>query len=201
MSASLFQWLNRLLRLAIAVGWCAAAYGVWTQRERARPAVDYYTLWRDAGWQRPDPLPRWSGEFRRPVSPGVVEAVDEHQSRWKFGLRGLATVNPEDPRHAATNRWFLRQTLTNLTRELAGLPIEIGTVGSAEGRTGSGFLYVDGHLVQAGWVRAGRYRLRVEDCRVLPLSEQYELRVAEREARRERLGLWSLPGAPVDLEP
>lgn len=201
MNASLFQWLNRLVRAVIVLGWCAAALGVWTQRERARPAVDYYVLWRDAGWQRPVPLPRWSGEFRRSISPGLLELVDDRQAKWRVSLRGLATVNPDDPRHGLTNRWFLRQVLTNVTRELTGKSLEIGSVGTAGNREITGFVYREGQLLQSAWVRAGWYRLRAEDCRILPLGEQYELRLAEREAQKQRAGLWSLPGNSAPTEP
>jgi hypothetical protein len=191
----MFHWLNRIVRGVIILGWCAAAYGVWTQRERARPAVDYYALFRDADWQRPPPLPRWNGEFVRMVSPGLVELVDERGAKWRFGLQGLATVNPDLPPHAPTNRWFLKQNYTNLMRELKGASLEIGVISTNLDRTGVGFLYRTNHLAHVDWVETGRYRLRPQECRMLPLPEQYALRLADREARRTTAGIWRLPGA------
>lgn len=191
----MFHWLNRTLRAFIVLCWCVAAYAVWTQRERARPAIDYYVLFRDAEWQRPDPLPQFAGEFRRLVSPGLIEVAAENGAKWRFGLAGLATVNPDLPPHASTNRWFLRQNYTNLTRELSGAPIQIGLVNTNLDRTGTGFLYRSNRLVHVDWVRSGRYRLRPEDCRILPLREQYQLRLADREAQRAAAGIWALPGS------
>jgi len=196
----MFHWLNRIVRAVLFLCWCAAAYGLWTQRERARPAVDYYGLFRDAGWQRPEPLPRWNGEFLRLLSPGLLEAVDAGGSKWRFGLQGLATVNPDLPPHTATNRWFLRQNLTNLLRELQKSPIEIGIISTNADRTGTGFLYQTNRLRHIDWVEAGRYRLRPEDCRSLPLSEQYALRLADRKAQQSRAGIWALPGTPGSMD-
>jgi len=188
----MFRLLNRVVRMVLLLAWGAAAYGVWTQRERARPLVDYYQLFRDGGWQVPEPLPRWQGEFRRMIRPDVLEAVDAKGNSWRFTVLGLATVNPDAAPDAGANRWFLQQVATNFTEYLKGATMDIGVTSTNTDHTGVGFVYRGAHLAQVDWVAAGWYRLRPGDCRTLPLDEQYALRLASREARRRAAGIWRL---------
>lgn len=63
-------------------------------------------------------------------------------------------------------------------------------LGSNPNRIGAGFLDRSNELAQIAWGRGGWYRLKADDGRLLPLREQYQLRLADRAARATHAGLW-----------
>jgi hypothetical protein len=76
---------------------------------------------------------------------------------------------------------------------LIGRPIEFAFTQTNVTRTGLGYLYIDStNSVLLGLVEAGRCGVKTPETRVLPLQEQYQLRVAERQARTAKEGRWGL---------
>ena len=191
----MFRFLNRCLRAVIWGFWIAMAVLVWSQREHARPLVDYYVLWQDLNWTRPPELPRMSGTVTKVLGEGIVQVRTPAGVAWNLGQQGHDTngipVSREGLQFVAENRRLFGEHLMGREVQFAF------TQTNAVLRTGLGFLYTDAtNSVLAHFVKEGRWSVKPTESRLLPLREQYELRVGERRAREAALGRWAPAPAP-----
>ncbi len=191
----MFVFLNRLYRLVVVGLLAAGVWLVWSQREKARPALDHYQLWANAGYRVPDPLPMMTGRVERVLGEASVQITGPDGRPWNIGLQGLSGVPPEERAARLPARRFARETVSEMNDRLRGREIVLGVVLTNSNRTGLGFLYLTNHLVHEEWVASGRLALDPSQVRQLPLGEQYALRLADRSARRRGLGLWAPGGA------
>lgn len=188
----MFILLNRLVKGFVIACWIAAAAALWSQRERARPLVDQYQLWHDVNWSQPPALPRMEAVVVRSFSETSIQMKAPDGRLWNVGLLGLGTNDVPFSRDGL--RWA-GATRTNLSRSLAGRQVQFAWTVTNITRTGLGFVYVDGTNFLAGAVREGLVVLKPEDARVLPVQEQYALRLADRAARASGSGRWGLTNA------
>ncbi len=185
----MFIFLNRLLKGFVIASWLAAAVALWSQRERARPLVDQYQLWHDVNWSQPSPLPRIDVTAVRMVGATTVQLRTPDRQLLNAGLLALdASGVPLNP---AGMRWATGIT-TNLARRLAGRNVGFAYTLTNASRTGLGFLIVDGTNLVHEAVREGWFALKPEEARVLPVAEQYQLRLEDRAARAAGAGRWAL---------
>jgi hypothetical protein len=186
----MFHFLNRCLHGFIWMCWIAAAAALWTQREHARPVVDYAVILRDANWSSPPLLPRFSGKVTRVLGESIVQFKADDGTVWNLGLQGCETNGL--PAGIEGLR-FVAETRRHLTNALVGRPVEFAFTQTNVTRTGLGYFYLDStNSVLLGLVEAGRCGVKTPETRVLPLREQYQLRVAERQARTAKEGRWGL---------
>lgn len=180
------------MKLAVAALWAGMAFLLWQQRERARPLMDLYEAWRDAGYQEPPPLPRLEGTIVKALPGGALQIKDAKGQTYNLTLAGADGMDAglsRDPmrlRRAAELR-------TNLTARLAGQPVEFAYTLLQPNRTGVGFAYLGTNQVNLTMdlVASGQAKIIDKAVHVLPLREQMALRAAERKAQTERLGLWN----------
>jgi hypothetical protein len=184
-----------LVKAFVVACWIAAALALWTQRERAYPLLDQYQLWRDVNWSPPPPLPRMEATVVRPLSEAMVQIKAADGRLWNVGLLGVGTNNLPITREGI--RWNA-EARTNLAQRLAGRSVEFAWTQTNVTRTALGFVYVDGTNHLLGAVRDGLLVLKPEDARVLPMGEQYRLRVADRAARADGAGRWGLTNSPPE---
>lgn len=186
---SLFQILNRCLRGFVWLCWLSAAVALWMQRERALPLVDYFVIWRDANWSKPPPLPRMNGQVVRVLGETVVQFRSDSGVTWNLGLQGCET-NGLPP--GLEGLRLVGETRKQLGTLLTGRPVEFALTVTNASRTGLGYFYTEAtNSVLERLVTEGRCGVKAEETRVLPIGEQYRLRVAERRARAEGMGRWA----------
>lgn len=186
----MFHFLNRLMRGVVLACWLAAAWVVWTHRDRGKPLVDYFSLWKGSNWSAPEPLPRMPGTGVRMLGNINFQIRTDAGLAWNVGLVGADTnawAKGAEGRRLALD---LREALSN---SVVGNRLELAvTVTNSSTRTGLGFGYVDGtNSLLLGWVGKGWVKVDEAACRALPIREQYALRVAERQAREAGLGVWA----------
>ncbi len=186
---SLFQFLNRCLRAFVWLCWLGAAAGLWVQRDRALPLVDYFVIWRDANWSKPAPLPRMNGRVVKLLGESVVQFRADSGMTWNLGLQGCDTNGlPPGPEGLK----LVTERQKQLWTLVEGRPIEFALTVTNASRTGLGYFYTEStNSVLERLVAEGRCGVRTEETRVLPIGEQYRLRVAQRRARSEGLGMWA----------
>ncbi len=186
----MFKRLHRVMQGILLALLAGALWLVWENRERGRPLVDLYVVWEDAGYHRPDPLPRSRGTVTRVLEENVVQFRDQNGVVWNVGLTGLAGVGGDgrDP----VRRSFAMATRTNLSQTLIGRPVQMAWVSTNADRTALGFAYLgtNSQSIALDLVVTGRLRWMPADTRALPLGEQMRLRAADRRARTEGIGLW-----------
>lgn len=188
----MFIFLNRVVRGVVIAFWLAAAFLMWSQRERALPLVDQYQLWRDVNWSQPSPLPRMEATVVRSLGETSVQLKAVDGVLWNVGLVGGETNGL--PLTAAGFKWSA-EARRELAGRLAGRRVEFAWTRTNVTRTALGFLYVDGTNSLVGAVQDGLLVLKPEDVRVLPVREQYALRLADRAARADGAGRWGLTNA------
>ena len=186
----MFRFLNRCLRAFVWVCWLGAGLTLWVQRERARPIVDYFLIWRDANWSSPAPLPRMSGKVVRTLSDSIVQFRADDGIIWNLGLQGCETSGP--PFGVEGGR-FVSDTRRQLGTLVEGRPVEFALTITNAMRTGLGYFYLEQtNSVLLRLVEDGRFGVKTADTRALPIREQYQLKVAERKARSEGVGRWAV---------
>ncbi len=186
---SLFQFLNRCLRAFVWLCWLAAAAGLWMQRDRALPLVDYFVIWQDVKWARPAPLPRMEGRVVRVLGETMVQFRSNAGVTWNLGLQGCETNGLPSGLEGVRLVVDTRKQLGTL---LDGRSVEFALTVTNASRTGLGYLYTDKtNSVLEALVSEGRCGVKTEETRVLPIGEQYRLRVAERRARADGMGRWA----------
>lgn len=186
---SIFRLLNRCLQAFVWLCWLGAATGLWIQRDRALPLVDYFVIWRDANWSKPAPLPRMSGQVARVLGETMVQFRSDSGVTWNLGQQGCET-NGLPP--GLEGLRLVVDTRKQLGTLLDGRPVEFALTVTNASRTGLGYFYTEKtNSVLEALVAEGRCGVRTEETRVLPMGEQYRLRVAERRARAERKGRWA----------
>jgi hypothetical protein len=196
---TLFHLLNRAVRLTVALVWCVAFWAVWQHREQARPLVDFYELWRDVKFEFPKPLPRLTARVLRVNNATSLHLQDTNGAKWNIGLIGLA------PNPAITQPREIRQRDREIVQwlgaRLGNEPVEVAHTILTPLGTGLGFVYQGTNLIQHELVREGRLQLMAEPARILPLREQYALRIADRKARAEEIGIWAPKRSPTNSPP
>jgi hypothetical protein len=183
----MFLFLNRLLRLCVITGYLAAAWGIWMQRERARPLWDQYELWRDVNWTSPAPLPRLEVKVVRLLSESIVQVQSADGRPWNLALEAVEVGGL--PVSKETQLWS-SQNRTNLALQWTGQPASWAWTQTNANRTGRGFLYLAGTNVLEGVLREGRLGFKPELARVLPIKEQLRLRQANRAGQAAGAGRW-----------
>lgn len=190
----MFLLLNRVMRLGVALVLLGGVGLLWRERERARPAWDLLELWRDARWEWP------AGPARVPVTGlGIYEPLglqvrDTNGLPWNIGL---AAVKPIVPLGLAgrgarpAEREAADAFRAHLLAAVKGQPLELAVTVSSPSRTAVAFVQAGPALLQQRLLAEGWVRLEPAEARLLPLREQYALRVAERTARREKRGGWA----------
>ena len=193
----MFLFLHRLMKLGVVALWLGMAFLLWQQRERGRPLLDLYEAWRDAGYQRPPPLPRLDGTVVQVLGENAIQLKTTNGLTYNLGLAGVAGMDPATARQPGL-RQFAAETRSNLTVRLAGQPVSFAHTLLQANRTGVGFAYVGPDQVNltTELVAEGRVKLAPQAVRVLPFREQLTLRAADRLARYERRGLWGMGPAP-----
>lgn len=170
---------------------CLAVWMVWERRERARPVVDLYSAWEMAGYQVPESSPPTTVVMTRVLSENVVQVRDTNGVVWNVGLAGLGGVLTE----GVAPRWrgFANETRTNLMVQLTGQPIQLVFTDAQPNHTGMGFFYLGSksESLALDLVSRGRLRFLADSARMLPLTEQAQLKGADRKTRQDRVGLWS----------
>ncbi|MEN9674871.1 MAG: hypothetical protein RIS76_767 [Verrucomicrobiota bacterium] len=189
---SVFVLLNRGLRFLIVSMVLLALWMVWERRERARPWLDLYVVWDEAGYRIPPPLSRTPAVVTRVVSENVLQIRDTNGVTWNVGLAGLGGVLTD----GVEPRWrrFANQTRTNLTEQLVGSPVLISFTETQVNRTGMGFVYLgtNAESLALDLVSHGRLRWLKDSTRMLPLTEQAKLKGVDRQARKDQIGLWKI---------
>lgn len=190
----MFRFLHRCLHAVLWAFWLAMAFLLWRERERARPLVDYYVLWRDSGWARATPLPRMTGTVVKVIGDGVVQFRSDSGVTWNLGQQGIGTnALPPTPESAK----FVVETRRMLAARLERQPVEFAFTQTNALRTGLGYFYLQQtNSLLHSFVEEGRWTVKTSDTRILPLREQYRLRLAERRARESTNGVWALLPAP-----
>lgn len=192
---SVFVLLNRALR-ALVLGLLAlAVWMLWERRESARPWVDLYSVWEDAGYRVPDPLPSTPAVVTKVLTENILQVRDTNGITWNVGLAGLGgvLVDGQDPRW----RKFASETRTNLAERLMGRSIRMDWTETQPNRTGLGFVYLgtNSESLAVDLVSKGRLRWLEASSRMLPLREQAQLKGADRRARAQKVGLWKMAGS------
>ena len=186
---SLFQFLNRCLRAFVWLCWLGAAAGLWMQRDRALPLVDYFVIWRDTNWSTPAPLPRMGGRVVRVLGETMVQFRSDSGVTWNLGLQGCDT-NGLPP--GLEGLRLVGETRKQLGTLLEGRPVEFALTVTNASRTGLGYLYTEAtNSVLDRLVTEGRCGVKAEETRVLPIGEQSRLRVEGRRGRSEGVGRWA----------
>jgi len=187
----MFHFLNRCLRAFVWACWIGAGTALWFQREQARPLVDYFVLWRDVNWSSPAPLPRMSGKVVRILGESIVQLRADDGIVWNLGLQGCETNLPLSGNDGVR---FGAETRRRLGTNIEGRPVEFALTITNASRTGLGFFYLEKtNNVLLLLVEEGRCGVKAAETRVLPIQEQYRLRLAERRARANGVGRWSIP--------
>jgi len=196
---SLFVALNRLLRAVVVGIALLALWMLWERRGWARPWVDLYVLWEDAGYRVPEPMPLMPVTVIKVLEENVIQVRDTNRAVWNVGLAGLGGVLTE----GVAPRWrqFATETRTNLASRLAGKPLQLAFTETAANRTARGFFYwsTNRESLALELVSSGRLRWLEESTRMLPLREQVLLKGADRRARETQVGLWQ--GASIASAP
>jgi len=186
----MFHFLNRLMRGCVLACWLGAAWVVWSHRDRAKPLLDYFALWKGSNWSAPAPLPRMAGTGVRMLGPVNFQMRTEEDQAWNVGLVGADTNGWS---RGAEGRRLALELRGALSNSVVGGRVELAvTLTNPPTRTGLGFAYLDGtNSLLQGWVERGWVKVDEAACRALPISEQYALRMAERRAREAGLGVWA----------
>ena len=192
---SIFLLLNRALRVLVVGLGILGVWMVWERRERARPWMDLYVVWEQAGYRSPPGISSSPAVVTKVLTENVLQVRDTNGVIWNIGLAGLGgvLVDLEDPRM----RRFASETRTNLAERLVGQPVTLALTDAQPNRTGMGFVYVgtNSESLAIDLVSRGRLRWLEESTRMLPLREQALLKGADRRARGEKVGLWRLLAA------
>jgi endonuclease YncB( thermonuclease family) len=185
----MFKNLNRLVRGVLLAAFAAALYALWSERERAWPLVDWWATWSEAGFKKPDPMPRLTGVLLKFVPPETLQVRDNDKALWNFGLAGLDTIESSPP---PAKLAAARKQLAAVFSPWMNQPVSIAYTTTTQLRTGLGLFYFGTNttahfeLVRSGW-----YKMKPEVRRMLPFDEQVTLRAMEREARKAGRGAWA----------
>ncbi|MFM8357571.1 MAG: hypothetical protein ACKOET_03355 [Verrucomicrobiota bacterium] len=162
--------------------------------EHARPAWDYFELWRDANWAFADPPARVPVKGQGIYEPLSLQVRDTNGLPWNVGLAAVKPLVPlgltvRSPRPA--EREVGGAFRTNLLAAVKDQELELAVMVASPNRTAVAFVYAGPELLQQRLLAEGWVRLEPAEARLLPLREQYALRLAERTARREKRGGWA----------
>ncbi|MCW5557680.1 MAG: hypothetical protein KIT22_07600 [Verrucomicrobiae bacterium] len=192
---NLFVFLNRLLRAAVIGLVLLAVWMLWDRRGWARPWVDLYVVWEEAGYRAPDPPALTPVTVVKVLEENVIQVRDTNRVVWNVGLAGLGGVLTD----GVSPQWrrFATETRTNLAAQLTGKSLQLAFTETAANRTARGFFYwsTNRESLALELVSSGRLRWLEESTRMLPLREQVMLKGADRRAREDQAGLWK--GIPV----
>lgn len=190
----MFVFLNRVMRLTVAALLLTGLWLLWGERERARPAWDYFELWRDANWAFAQEPARVLVTGQGIYEPLGLQVRDTNGLPWNVGL---AAVKPLVPLGLTLrSSWPKERELGSLLRSnllavVKDQPLDLAITVASPNRTAVAFVYAGSELLQERLLREGWARLEPAEGRTLPLRQQYGLRVAERTARREKRGAWA----------
>lgn len=185
----MFHFLNRCLQACVWLFWLSVIAALVWQRERARPALDYAILWKQANWSSPPELPRMRGTITRVLGNTTFYLRSDDSRIWSIGQQGCDTNAL--PQGVEGLRLSL-ETYRLLTNTLVGQPIELAFTRTNTTRTALGFIYLqETNSLLLQLVSEGRCTVLPDETRALPIREQYRLRIAERQARREARGMWA----------
>jgi hypothetical protein len=174
----MFKTLNRLMKLAVVLAWAGAAFLLWTQRERGRPLLDLYLVWKESGYQSPEPLPRVRGDVTRVLAENRIILRGTNGLGYELILAGVPTMSGNSPDRFK----IVLQQRTNLAAQVVGRSAEFAYTLMQPARVGIGFLYVETNSVSLNveMAEAGKARLSDQVIRLLPLREQAAFRAAVR---------------------
>lgn len=185
----LFHRINLAARVALygLIGF--GLWSLWQRRETARPLVDAYALWHGVRYEFPKPLPRMKVTVLRCNSDSSVLVRSEDGTKWNFGFAAFAPGFSVEGQELSPDRSFYTNRFAQMKEQLVGRELEIGYTVLSQG-TGLGFFYDGTNMIDREWIAEGFRALDPASARVLPLREQYELRLADRASRQETRGGW-----------
>lgn len=188
----MFRTLHRLLVLGYWCFWAAVLFWLYTQRARFQPAVDYAELLVRQDRSASSPLTEFTGTVARVYSGVSFQVRDGNGALLNYGLAGVSGPVTNGPTATAGGRLLAAQALTNLSDWIVGAPVRIEVMlENPASRTGLGVVWRETTNINARVLAQGLGTLRRDQIRRLPVLEQYGLVRAERQARRERRGVWA----------
>lgn len=185
----LFHRINLAARAAVYAAIAVGMWSLWQRREVARPLVDAYAVWHGVRYEFPEPLPRMKVTVLRCNSDSSVSVRAADGTKWNFGFAAFAPAFSAEGLEIAPDRSFYTNRFAQMKHDMVGRELEIGYTVLSQG-TGLGFFYDGTNLVDREWIAEGLRPLNPEAARVLPLREQYRLRLADRSSREEHRGGW-----------
>lgn len=200
----MFKLLHRILVVAYWACWAVFLFYLYTQRERAQPALDYAEILWHRDSSGPRPLPVVTGIVTRVYAGDGFSFRDGEGVDHNFGLAGTTAPRTnllstaEDRALAASAYTYLSQLLTD--RPVVRIEV---TLAIPQNRTGLGLTWLGGVNLNEQVLAHGLGTLRRDQIRALPVQTQYRLARAERIARRQNLGVWApreTPSPPLPAD-
>ncbi|HTI69311.1 MAG TPA: hypothetical protein VMF06_05070 [Candidatus Limnocylindria bacterium] len=174
----MFRILHRILKLGAVSLLIAGGYLLWDRREQARPLLDYYDVWRVAGYSTPVALPVLEGQVTGMASENAIHFKDARGLKYRIVLAGIDAIIPQNASDAKI-RDALRQ---KIGEQLVGQEGRVCYTMLDATRAGAGFLYLGTNTISYNSEQAAEGNARIPEraMRLLSLREQVYLRNAIR---------------------